>query len=189
LLGVITESAERYFGPLINQNFGWDLATLQNGKFYAAWAGLFFSVEPLDLYVLLILIVLSMGVLEYRRGTRLAAFGFFIIGPIASMITYLVLWPISNSGIGYVHMALYTPDMGSSTACLVCLGIFLTGQNVRWRKILILFVFSVLIGSFYHNMVYNFDHLSGFIVGLLTGTIVSYLTIRKKQPRPVDLQA
>jgi cell division protein FtsW (lipid II flippase) len=180
VLGIITESGEQYWGPLLNRTVGWDLASIQSGKLYAAWLGLFFSVEPLDFYGLLLILVLTMGVLEYHRGTRTAAFGFFIIGPVASIITYLVLWPISAGGVEYVRLALYTPDMGSSTACLVCLGIFLTGKHVRWRKTLMAVVFAVLAAAFFKNMVYNFDHLGGFIIGIVTGIIILHLDSHHK---------
>ena len=97
VIGIVTESRESYDGPLFDQKFGWDLTTIQNGKIYATWAGLFFSVEPFDNLGLLIILVLSLGTLEYRRKTLLAAFGFFVIGPIASIITVGVLLRISNA--------------------------------------------------------------------------------------------
>jgi cell division protein FtsW (lipid II flippase) len=180
IAGVITESGEQYWSPLLNRTFGWDLTTVQSGKLWAAWLGLFFSVEPLDFYGLLLILTLTMGILEYRRGTRTAALGFYLIGPVASIITYLVLWPISAAGVGYVQQALYTPDMGSSTACLVCLGIFLTGENVRWRKTLIAVMLAVLAAAFSRNMVYNFDHFGGFIIGMITGTVISLTDARRK---------
>ncbi len=159
--------------PQFAQRYGWDLTTVKEGRLYDAWVGLFFSTSPLDFYGILILVSLTLGVLEYRRGTVLAAFSFLAIGPIASIITLLVLWPLSNAGIEYVRVALYTPDSGASTACLVCLGVFLSGEKGVWRNILIIVVLIILGGLFYKNRVFNFDHLDGYLIGLLSGFLLN----------------
>ena len=112
-----------------------------------------------------------MGALEYRHGARLAALGFFIIGPIASIVTLMLLWPISNAGVTYVRVALYTPDMGASTACFVCLGILLMNEKGRWRNILLFGILVILMGFVFQNTAYNIDHLDGYIIGIATGAV------------------
>jgi hypothetical protein len=184
VVGFIAEGID--YWPTIVQRYGWDLVTLQQGRIYAAWVGLFFSSVAGDFYGILILLLLTAGVLEYRRGTRLAAFGFLIIGPLASIITLLLLWPIGNAGIEYVHVALYTPDVGSSTACLVCLGIFLMGEKGRWRNIVLFGTLVVLAALFFHNSVYNIDHLAGFLIGIGTGSLIAGWNRRKRAKQTLD---
>ncbi len=156
------------------QAFSWDLTTIQHGRIYAAWTGLFFSASPLDFYGMLVVLLLTVGALEYRRGPQVAMVGFFVLGPLASLITLLALWPLSNLGIEYVRVALFTPDLGSSTACFVCAGLFLAGEKGRWRNILLLAILAALIALFYQNAVYKIDHLDGYLIGLGAGAALSY---------------
>jgi hypothetical protein len=118
---------------------------------------------------------------QRRRGTRLAAIGFIVMGPIASFVTLGVLWPVSNAGIEYVRSALYTPDSGASTACLACLGMSLAGEKGLRRNIALLGILAVLGLAFVKNEVYNFDHLSGYLVGLGSGAIITLWQHHKNQ--------
>ncbi len=179
-IGIITETVWADNFPVFVQNYGWDLTTLQKGYIYAAWIGLFFSAEPLDFYGILLLLLFSTGALEYRHGAREATLGFFIIGPIASIITLLVLWLISNAGIAYVRVALFTPDTGASTACLVCLGMFLIQEKGRLHIILIFVALIILGALFYQNAVYNIDHLNGYLIGLGSGALLKWRKNRRQ---------
>jgi hypothetical protein len=170
------------------QKFGWDLTTIQQGRIYAAWVGLLFSNVLNDFIGILVLVAVTVGILEYRRGTLIAAMGFLIIGPLASVASLLLLWPISNAGVEYVRVALFTPDLGASTACLVCLGILLMGLKGRIRIILILFILAVLAAVFYKNERYNIDHLSGYLIGLAAGAIIERWRRPKRQPTPIELK-
>jgi hypothetical protein len=174
IIGIVAEIYGDASWPVIVQRFGWDLTTLEQGHVYAAWLGLFFSVMSDDFYGILLILLLTVGALEYRAGIRLAAFGFFVIGPLVSIVTLLVLWPISNAGVEFVRVALFTPDAGSSTACLVCLGIFLIRENGRWRNILLCSILALLIGLAFQKSVYNIDHLSGLLCGLGTGVVIRW---------------
>jgi hypothetical protein len=184
VIGVVTQTIGRDYWPVLVRRGGWDLITLQHGRIYTAWVGLFFSVLPGDFYGILLLLLLMVGPLEYRRGTGLAAFSFFVVGPLASIITLLVLWPFSLAGIQYVRVALYSPDMGASTACLVCLGNFLIREKGLWRNIFLYGVLAVLGGLFYRNSVYNIDHLFGYLIGLGTGAIMVWWEKRKRARLP-----
>ena len=169
------------FWPFLVNRWGWDLTTVQQGRIYFAWTGLFFATAPINFYGVLILLLTVMGALEYRHGTRLAALGFFIIGPIASIVTLMLLWPISNAGVTYVRVALYTPDMGASTACLVGLGILLMNEKGRWRNILLFGILVILVGFVFQNTAYNIDHLDGYIIGIATGAFFSWRIHRKQR--------
>jgi hypothetical protein len=169
------------FWPILVNRWGWDLATVQQGRIYFAWTGLFFATAPLNFYGVLLLLLITIGALEYRRSTRWAALGFFVIGPVASIITLMLLWPISNAGIKYVRVALFTPDMGASTACLVCLGMLLTNEKGLWRNILLFSVLIILVGFVFQNTAYNIDHLNGYLIGMATG---AFLLWRKGRRQP-----
>ena len=170
--GLITEAQETNYWPILVQRFGWDLTTLQHWRIYSAWVGLFFSPEPVDFYGILALLLLTLGPLELRRGTRLAVIGFFVVGPVASIITLLVLWPFANLAVENVSTALFTPDMGASTACLACLGMFLVGEKGRWRNIVLFALLAGLSGLVVQKSPFNIDHLSGYLNGLWVGAAI-----------------
>jgi len=170
------------YWPFLVNRWGWDLTTVQQGRIYFAWTGLFFATAPQNFYGVLLLMLIAMGALEYRHSTIWAALGFFVIGPIASIITLMLLWPISNAGITYVRVALYTPDMGASTACFVCLGILLMNEKGRWRNILLFCILIILAGFVFQNTAYNIDHLDGYLVGIGTGALLSWWKRRKQVP-------
>ena len=168
------------YWPFLVNRWGWDLTTVQQGRIYFAWTGLFFATAPQNFYGVLLLMLIAMGALEYRHSTIWAALGFFVIGPIASIITLMLLWPISNAGITYVRVALYTPDMGASTACFVCLGILLMNEKGRWRNILLFCILIILAGFVFQNTAYNIDHLDGYLVGIGAGALLSWWKRRKQ---------
>ena len=186
VFGVLTQTVTHRYLPAIVRRGGWDLITLRHGRLFAPWIGLFFSSHPNDAYGILFLILLMVGPLEYRRGTGMAAFVFFVIGPLASIIDLLILWPISNTGVEYVRVALYTPDMGSSTACLACLGVFLMGEKGWRRNAALLGILAVLGVLFYRNAVYNIDHLGGYLIGIASGAVIWWL-VRRTQRRRVAI--
>jgi hypothetical protein len=183
IFGVLTQTVAHQYLLAIVRRGGWDLIMLHHGRFFAPWIGLFFSPDPDDAYGLLFLILLMVGPLEYRRGTGMAAFVFLFIGPLASIIDLLILWPISNAGVEYVRLALNTPDMGSSTACLTCLGVFLMGEKGWRRNAVLLGVLAVLGVLFYRNAVYNFDHLGGYAMGIAFGALIWWLLGKMQRRR------
>jgi len=168
------------YWPFLVNRWGWDLTTVQQGRIYFAWTGLFFATAPQNFYGVLLLMLIAMGALEYRHSTIWAALGFFVIGPIASVITLMLLWPISNAGITYVRVALYTPDMGASTACFVCLGILLVNEKGRLRNVLLFCILIILAGFVFQNTAYNIDHLDGYLVGIGSGALLSWWKRRKQ---------
>jgi membrane associated rhomboid family serine protease len=169
IFGVVTELIGESLWPYLASRFSWDLVTIQQGKIYFAWLGLFFAEAPDSFYAVLLALLVVVGALEYRRGTATAVLGFLVVGPIASIITLMLLWPLSAAGVSYVRVALYTPDMGASTACLACLGILLIGEKGLWRNILLPAFLVVLAGFIFVNTPYNIDHFDGYVVGLVTG--------------------
>ena len=152
------------YWPFLVHRWGWDLTTVQQGRIYFAWTGLFFATAPQNFYGVLLLLLITMGFLEYRHSTRLAALGFFVIGSIASIITLMLLWPLSSARVTYVRVALYTPDMGASTACFVCLGMLLMNEKGRLRNILLFGVLIILAGLVFRNTPYNIDLLTDMLV-------------------------
>ena len=168
------------YWPFLVHRWGWDLTTVQQGRIYFAWTGLFFATAPQNFYGVLLLLLITMGFLEYRHSTRLAALGFFVIGPIASIITLMLLWPLSSAGVTYVRVALYTPDMGASTACFVCLGMLLMNEKGRLRNILLFGVLIILAGLVFQNTPYNIDHLDGYLVGIGSGAFLSWWKHKKR---------
>ncbi len=98
--------------------------------------------------------------------------GFFTLGVIASFFSILILWPFDRFNISWVEKFLYTPDMGSSSASLVCWGLATSGTRGLWRGIFIVGTFiSLLLLFLIQREAYSVDHLVAFTLGLLTGIV------------------
>ena len=87
----------------------------------------------------------------------------------------------------WVRVPLYTPDVGASTACLVCWGLLLMGEHGRLKKILLIGTFAVLIGLVFQHSVYNIDHFMGYLIGIATGGVFAWIgkqKIKNKHRQP-----
>ena len=65
------------YWPFLVNRWGWDLTTVQQGRIYFAWTGLFFATARQNFYGVLLLMLIAMGALEYRHSTIWAALRFF----------------------------------------------------------------------------------------------------------------
>ena len=85
----------------------------------------------------------------------------------------LLLWPLEMLGVSWVKGFLFTPDMGSSAASLVCWGLLLGGERGRWRDLVLagtaigLVLLLVLLPERYAA-----DHLVSFLTGLGGGLVL-----------------
>lgn len=168
IAGIVTQTITGDAWQSLMQRFGWSLPALKAGKLYAPWAGLIFGSRPGHYQSILAIGLLGVGLLEYHRGTKWAAVGFLLLGPVSSIITTLLLWPLDILGLSWVRSSLYTPDMGSSGASLVCWGLFVGGGHGWWQKLLlwgtILLLVLLLI---FLPAVWEIDHMIAFLFGLL----------------------
>lgn len=158
--------------PEIMQNFGLSLPALLSGRIWVAWISLFFSNIPGIRPTMHLMLLLGMGTLEYRYGSRIAAFAFLVLGPLISILTLILFWPFASQ-ISSIKVALYTPDMGSSSASLFCWGMALVGDfKNRINRILISTTVVILIGLLFLPKPYDLDHLIAFSLGLVIGELI-----------------
>ena len=168
--GVITGTVAKGAWPWLMERFGWDLNALREGRLYAPWVGLLFASRPGEHPTMLSMLLLGAGILEYCRGSGVAAAGFFILGPLASILTVLLLWPLEIFGVSWVKAFLFTPDMGSSGASLVCWGLLLGGERGRWRGFVLAgTAISLVLLLVFLPERYAADHLVSFLTGLGVG--------------------
>ena len=78
---LITGTVARGAWPWLMERFGWDLNALQEGRLYAPWVGLLFASRPGEHPTMLGMLLLGVGSLEFRRGTKAAAAAFLVLGP------------------------------------------------------------------------------------------------------------
>jgi hypothetical protein len=170
--GIATQTFARDAWPSLMEHFGWSLIALKQGRLYALWVGLIFSSTPGHFYSILAIGLLGVGALEYRYGTKWAAIGFLLIGPVSSILTTLILWSFDLFGVAWVKQSLYTPDMGSSSAALVCWGIFIGKGHGRWNRLLLWGTIIVLVLYLvFFPAVWDIDHIIAFLLGLFVGLI------------------
>lgn len=184
IAGALTATLARGSWPAIMDRFGWDLNALRHGRLYALWAGLLFASTPGEHVSLLGILLLGLGTMEYRRGTRTAAAAFFLLGPLASILCILLLWPLDVLGVSWVRDFLFTPDMGSSSSSLLCWGVFLAGERGRLRDAffagtLLTLVVLMALGS----QAFLVDHLVAFIFGAGAAWVA---TVRRRAQAVAD---
>jgi phosphatidylglycerol lysyltransferase len=174
--GLITQTIAREAFPDIMQRFGWDLNALKEGRLYTLWVGLLFSSQVGHFYSLLGIGVVGVGALEFMRGSKWAATGFLVIGPMSSIITTLSLWAAMNLGVNGLGEYLTTPDMGASVSSFVCWGLFITTLKGRWRWILLIGT-ALALGLFqiFYHAIWNIDHSVAYVIGLVIGFLKIYI--------------
>jgi hypothetical protein len=173
IAGIATQTFARNIWPTLMQMFGWYLPALKAGKLYAPWVGLLFGSRPGHFETILGIGVLGIGALEYRQGTKWAAIGFLLLGPIITVVDTLLLWPLDTLGIAWVRPYLYQPDMGSSAASIVCWGLFLGLEGRWWKKLLVAgTIFTLAFFWIFIHEAWNLDHTTGFLMGLVIGIII-----------------
>lgn len=169
--GIVTGTVARSAFPDLMQRFGWNLPALRAGHFYDLWVGLLFASSAGVRWSMVLILLLGVGSLEFVCGTGRAAVIFFTLGALTSVITALLLWPLDALGVAWVRPFLYPPDMGSSSASLVCWGAAVnSGSKGGWRTFLIAGTTLPLVAlTFLLPQTYVVDHLVAFALGLLAG--------------------
>ena len=168
IAGIITGTVAKDSWPSLMQNFGFSLPALREGHLYDLWVGLLFASRPGVHVTMLGMLLLGVGTLEYRRGTKSALVGFLLLGPVASIITMLILWPFDVFGIAGVKPYLYPPDMGSSSASMVCWGLFLGAETGLWRNLMLgATILTLALLMAFSTQAFGADHMVAFLFGLL----------------------
>jgi len=170
--GLSTQTFLRTSWPKIMEMFGWFLPALKAGEFYAPWVGLLFGSVPGHWQAIFEMVVVGVGILEFRHGIKWALIGFLLLGPLVGILSVFVMWPLSTTGSSWVNHYLYTPDMGGSAASLVCWGLFVGAERGRWQ--LLLLWGTVLVMSISWIILpegWQVDHTLGFLIGLLVSAI------------------
>lgn len=180
LAGIVTGTIASEWFPRLMQLSGWDLRAFREGRLYTVWTGLLFSSQPGPRPTMLAILLLGVGALEYRAGSKATAVAFLLLGPLSSLLTILLLWPMDALGAAWVRPYLYIPDMGSSSASLLCWGAALTTLDRKPQVFLLITTTLVLVLLLvFVPKAYGADHLVAFPIGLATG---HWLTRWAKNP-------
>lgn len=170
--GIIMGTIRRDAFPHVMATFGWDLPALQAGHFYDLWVGILFASKAGSLLSMPGMLLLGVGSLEYTKGSKIAAIGFFLLGPLSSTLSLLLIWPLNHFKFAWVDNFLYVPDMGSSSYSMVCWGLALSNLRALWRNSLTLITFWILvIPLFYTPKPYVADHIVALFLGLSVGLV------------------
>lgn len=120
--GLVTGTVAKDAWSDLMQRFGWNLYALQHLELYRPWVALLFASFSGEHPTMLAMLALGVGTLEYHWGTGVAALGFLVLGPLTSILSVLARWPLYSAGVTRLGPFLLEPDMGSSSASLVCWG-------------------------------------------------------------------
>ncbi len=172
-IGILTGGVLKSDYPSIRSYVGWDLDALKAVHYWhqlpntlvPATAGIKWH-EPL-------LLVLFVGVLEYRAGSFAALTTFFVLDWIASPLTVLSVWALSALGSSTATSVLHTPSTGASAASLACGAAAACLIPGRWS----VFAGGVILGIVLHSFTYQaFDtslaHIYATTLGASAGLLL-----------------
>lgn len=166
LFGALTATVWRDEFPKIIERFGVNLPTIFSGEIWRIWISLFFANVPGIRITIVGILALGVGLFEYFYSTKLAAFTFFVLGPLATVLSLILLSFFAILKIPMINEALYVLDMGSSSASLFCWSIVLRNTRGLGRNLGLFLTFAILVGLFFFvDKPYTIDHLFAFLLG------------------------
>jgi hypothetical protein len=157
----------------VKSNVAWDFDSLRAGHFWVAWVGLWLQPAPGVQFTTLLMLVLCVGALELRRGSRTAALAYFVWGPIATILATLALLPMQALGVPGADYTLSTPDTGLSESALFCGATFLVTLRPRWAFLGVAASAPFLLLPFLADgQAYAFGHFFAFVAGLAAAPLL-----------------
>jgi hypothetical protein len=115
VIGILTGTVFRNDHQSILNAVGFDLETLESGRFWTMPAATLVQAQP-GIKWHMALLVLVLGPLEYLAGSVRALATFFLTDWVSTPLTTLTLWAMAAVGSDTAERLVHTPDMGSSAA-------------------------------------------------------------------------
>lgn len=156
--------------PVLKANLGWGFDALRHGRLYAAWTSELFPPRPSWTWIVPWLLLLGVGVLEWRRGSRAAALGYLVLGPLASIAGIVAAWFLVRAHL--LPALALVPDLGYSSAAVACWCAAIRSFRPRWQVGLGLATLPFIVVPILLRHEWAFDHAVNALVGFAAGPLI-----------------
>ena len=185
-LGTLTFTVLRDQHPAMRAYVGWDLDTLEAGRYWRQMPGTLLQGAPGFKWHQPVLILLFVGWLEYAvRGWR-AVTTYFLCDWISAPLATACVWACASLGVRSAQPLLHLPSSGSSAAAIACGAAAATLLPGRWGIVGAGTFMGIVVHSFtYQKLDASFAHLFASLVAIgLSTTFWRHCQDRRYPPRP-----
>ena len=171
LVGLFTKSlwhsADKY-GLL--DSYGYGLPSFSEGRWWTIATGAAISPKPWMYVIILLVVILGCGFIEYHYGT-MRMLGVVIITHVGSiLLTALILVIFRNYNVVWAVELAKVRDLGLSNAGFGAVGAASTGLAMLWRRRVRLFVLLYCVTLIlYSGLIWDLTHFIAFIIGIAIG--------------------
>lgn len=171
LVGIFTKSlwhsAEKF--GLVSQ-YGYGIPSFQEGRWWTILIGMPISPEPWMFVIILLVMVVGCGYLEYRYGT-VRMLGVMLITQIASvLITAIILLFFAKFNVIWAVQLSKVRDVGMSNAGFGAIGAATAGFTYIWRqRFRVAILLYCLTAVLYSGFIWDITHILAFLVGIAIG--------------------
>src|SRR4051812_44571592 len=127
---------------------GVDIDSLQAGRFWTLLSSTFVQSSPGVVWHMMLMVIASLGSLEYLIGSGPALLIFVMGDWVSSILTVGALWVLSAFEIGSATRLLHLPGAGSSAAAYVAGSAACVLLGGRWGRIALALVLTSAVVSF-----------------------------------------
>ncbi|MBD3887549.1 hypothetical protein IFO70_39085 [Phormidium tenue FACHB-886] len=144
LVGIFTGTTTGSLDPILRQKWGFALHDLWDGTWYSLVTEVLFTTDPVMLCGILVFVWLSIGIYEWRAGTKQATLLYWLIDIGGSFVLSLrLVLPLYLSGTELGLKLAYADDVGMSGGGFGCVGAWVHRVSPHRRK----WVFIFILGS------------------------------------------
>lgn len=159
LIGIITGTTTGRLDPILRQRWGFALHDLWDGTWYSLATEVLFTTNPLMLYGTLIFVWLSIGIYEWRVGSKQTMLLYWLTDVGGSLVLSLgLVLPLYWTGTSLGFKLAYADDVGMSGGGFGCVGAWVHCLAPTWRR----WVFSFILGYLLTHLI--FLHLFSMIL-------------------------
>ncbi len=166
--------------------YGWGLPAFARGEWWTLLVGAFIAPAPWMYLLILPLIAVGGGFLEYKYGAWRMLAALFVTHVASVLIVSLIIYLLAPLGVGWAVRLVDVRDGGLSNAGFGAIGAMTAALAPSWRRRARtgLFLYA-LVMVLYVGFIWDLTHLVALLVGFAVGPLVvkrPYMT-KSKGPR------
>ena len=154
--------------PQVEYNWGLGLHSLWEGRAWTVLTSPFLTTSRLMVAAQMAMLAYSVGVCEYRLGSRRTVRWFWVSNVAGLWLAALLLaWPLWRAGVAVAVRTVGTSDTGASAGGVGCYGAWLGTLREPWRRRLWWLSLAILVGKtlLWPSLICDGGHLFGFLIG------------------------
>ena len=171
-LGIVLGSVRGYLAPAIEQQWGFGLHNLWDGRPYTIVTSVFLTRRPFMVLGMVTVVGSIVGLYEWLVGWRRALLLFWTTDFLSKlMASLLVVWPLYLAGTEMGRSMALSSDIGASAGGTGCLGALLHYVPARYRRTVTLLavLYHILRPIVYPDPYADAMHIFAFALGWYLG--------------------